>query len=319
MVKLIPFLSTSSLLGLRRDLVQAGGGNTSIKIDNTLYIKASGICLYDMSEIEHISKVSMNNAIIDFNRLSQISEKSLRDKEAKSVLERLSPKPIPSMETFMHLILGECVFHFHDSRYLALPSSTKLVSSLEGLGLTVFEIEYVEPGLSLAIEIHNLVQKSKSEIDIILLKNHGIIINGCSLESCLEKLVYIDEFFDHKDKSYDIAKYLPPGWFVRKTERIKDISLCDYTPLTPDMVIYIGDKVYSIASEAELEELLSKKVRINVVILNSDVYILARRKMRVLDIEDMLEEYSSLRSKLVPLKRADILSIDSLPLEKNRK
>jgi len=319
MGKLSAFQSISSILGLRRDLVQAGGGNTSIKIDETLYIKASGRCLYDMSDAEHISKVSLNDASKHFNRLKQFSEKFLRDKEAKVILEKLSPIPIPSMETFMHLILGECVFHFHDSRYLALPSSKKLIASLEEAGLTVFEIDYVEPGLALAYEILSLTRKCTSEIDVILLKNHGVIFNGTSLESCLEKLQNFDAFFDRKDLSYEIAKYLPLNSFVRKTERISCIELYEYAPLTPDMVIYIGDKIHSIESEHDLPNLLGKGFRINVVIINEDVYILSKNKKRVLDIEDMLEEYCSLKGKLTPLDIEYVLSIDSLPLEKNRK
>ena len=50
-IELNDFIEISKFAGERFDLVQAGGGNSSVKNDNgTMFIKASGTCLSEVDE-----------------------------------------------------------------------------------------------------------------------------------------------------------------------------------------------------------------------------------------------------------------------------
>ena len=52
------FIKISRYAGMRNDLAQAGGGNTSVKLDDkTMLVKSSGIQLAQVSETEGYTKV----------------------------------------------------------------------------------------------------------------------------------------------------------------------------------------------------------------------------------------------------------------------
>lgn len=94
----------SRYCGERFDLVQAGGGNSSVKTENNwMFIKASGI---NMSTINEVS----GYVSIDNSKLSN-------DIDAGNVGEVLSYNIIGhkrgSIETFMHSILNKFTIHLH--------------------------------------------------------------------------------------------------------------------------------------------------------------------------------------------------------------
>ena len=52
-------IKLSKYAGMREDIIQAGGGNTSVKInDETMFIKSSGYQLSEMEENVGYSKVN---------------------------------------------------------------------------------------------------------------------------------------------------------------------------------------------------------------------------------------------------------------------
>ena len=118
MKEIIDLVDISKYAGERIDLVQAGGGNSSVKLDNgNMLIKASG---YSLSEIEvsygysnvltsQISEIVKNEKII--------TEKSKRKREnIASVLVKkatIDTKNRPSIETLLHSFLLKYTLHTH--------------------------------------------------------------------------------------------------------------------------------------------------------------------------------------------------------------
>ena len=58
-IEIESLIKLSKYAGMREDIIQAGGGNTSVKIDNeTMFIKSSGYQLSEMEENVGYSKVN---------------------------------------------------------------------------------------------------------------------------------------------------------------------------------------------------------------------------------------------------------------------
>ena len=153
----------SKYCGERFDLVQAGGGNISVKCDNLMCIKASGINLTNVDEkngyvvidnkqlLEDIHKNTVSNDIIHYNYIGTKRG---------------------SIETYMHSILKKYTIHLHPiqiNRILILENAREMITNIYPEGLI---IEYFTPGIKLCNEI----QKYYDNHEIIFLLNHGIII-----------------------------------------------------------------------------------------------------------------------------------------------
>ena len=93
----------SHYAGMREDLVQAGGGNTSVKVStDRMLIKASGYQLADVTAQSGYSAVNYR-LIADFFKENQ--DRSLTEEMGKQVLEEsLIEGRRPSIETFLHAI-----------------------------------------------------------------------------------------------------------------------------------------------------------------------------------------------------------------------
>ncbi len=85
MKELVDLTELSKYAGERFDLVQAGGGNSSVKLDNgEMLIKASGYSLSDVNENQGYSRV-YTKQIADI-----IQEESVRKEEDKRKREEVT-------------------------------------------------------------------------------------------------------------------------------------------------------------------------------------------------------------------------------------
>ena len=152
----------SRYCGERFDLVQAGGGNTSVKMNDIMFIKASGFNLSDISN--HKGYVCIKNKYF-LNDLSDNIMKKITD-------YNMCGKLRGSIETYMHSILKKYTIHLHPiqvNKILVLKNSKSIISKLFPDSLF---IEYITPG----IKVYNEIKKKYNNEDIIFLDNHGVII-----------------------------------------------------------------------------------------------------------------------------------------------
>jgi rhamnose utilization protein RhaD (predicted bifunctional aldolase and dehydrogenase) len=161
-------------------LVQTSNGNTSIKLDGILWIKASGKWLAH----------AVREQILVPLELTEVKESIQNDTE---IVPRnaLKDELRPSIETAMHAILRHrVVIHVHSINAIAwairLDGPDQLRERLAGLHWQW--IPYAASGIPLAREIEKAVASSP-ETDVLILGNHGLVVCGHDCHTA-EKLLY---------------------------------------------------------------------------------------------------------------------------------
>ena len=164
---------TSQLLGQSEDLVLHGGGNTSFKDADTLYVKGSGWNLIDIEE-PGFSPVDL--AVLQEMATRDELSDSQMVKEQRAAL-RNPDAPNPSIEAILHAIIPFAfVDHTHTDAIVTISNTPNGKAKLEDIyGENVLIIEYVMPGFILAKEIYEKTQGIDwSTLEGIILLNHGL-------------------------------------------------------------------------------------------------------------------------------------------------
>lgn len=180
-------IKVSKYAGMREDLVQAGGGNSSLKLDDKrMAIKASGIQLADLTEENGYS-------IVDYPMVAQYMKDLVAGattESEKQVLERaLLEGKRSSIETFLHAITGRVTLHTHSIAVNVLTARTDSQEILKKLFPEALIVGYETPGAKLAeLYYRTFLEKSKGSdrhFPIIFLKNHGVIVSGDTAEDVI--------------------------------------------------------------------------------------------------------------------------------------
>jgi len=162
-------------IGADSMLVQGSGGNISWKDGETLWIKASGTCIADAAVREIFVPVDLaylQQAITAGN--FNVSPRLFGDTSLR-----------PSIETLLHaLIPTRLVVHLHPVEVLARlvrSNSASEICSLTTSSLRWLSLNYFKPGADLARVLAQSL-KSRPSVNVIFLKNHGIVIGGEDIE-----------------------------------------------------------------------------------------------------------------------------------------
>lgn len=164
-------LSFSAQIGRDPLLTQGFAGNTSIKVDGRLWIKASG---------KWLANALQEDIFLPLD-LCQIRSSTHQQRATATTVTNLSGEELtPSIETAMHAILPQrVVVHVHSVNTLAravrADAQEHLACQLRGLRW--HWVPYVRSGLPLAREIERVAARS-SGFDILVLGNHGLVICG---------------------------------------------------------------------------------------------------------------------------------------------
>ncbi len=189
MIELKNLAEISKFYGNRKEYVIAGGGNTSFKNKEKIWIKASGSALADLSEEEF--------AELDRQKLEKLStfiyseDADERERQVKQDLELalLSPGKRPSVETPLHNIINfSYVVHLHPTLVNGLMCAKDAEQELDRLFPAHEEwvyVPYTDPGYILFKKVSESLrehrEKFKSEPHTIWLQNHGIFVCGESV------------------------------------------------------------------------------------------------------------------------------------------
>jgi rhamnose utilization protein RhaD (predicted bifunctional aldolase and dehydrogenase) len=181
--KLAELVKISQAYGSNPDYVIAGGGNTSFKNEEFLWIKASGTSLATITE-EGFAKM-------DRHCLGQIAKKSYssdplkREAEIKEELNGCIAGPKdkrPSVETSLHNLIEKAfVVHTHPTLVNALMCSVRAHEETKKLfGDEALFVEYTDPGYILFKLVEKRIGEYKErfgkEPAIIFLENHGVFV-----------------------------------------------------------------------------------------------------------------------------------------------
>lgn len=162
----------SATIGSDASLVQGAGGNTSLKIDGVMWIKASGTWLMNARQADQFVPVEINPLLEAVSNNDPRAETSV-----EFVLQSRNPSGLrPSIETTVHALLPQTVvIHVHCVKTISLAVQAQGEQQLNAL-LTDFNwswIPYTRPGLTLAKNIQKHMQLGAN---VLVLGNHGLVV-----------------------------------------------------------------------------------------------------------------------------------------------
>ncbi len=189
-------IEISQFFGKDKRFVIAGGGNTSYKNNDKIWVKASGSSLASITE--------EGFAILDRELLNRMSDRTYsanaaeREEQVKNDLAEatLSKGRRPSVETSMHNVINyPFVVHLHPTLVNALMCAQNAETLLfEIFGEKQVYIPYTDPGYVLfkkvEEEIVSFRRKFQEEPKVIWLQNHGIFVASDTIDDI--KVIYTD-------------------------------------------------------------------------------------------------------------------------------
>jgi len=181
---------TTKLLGSSQDLVLWGGGNTSVKIDNLLYVKGSGWNL-DTIEKEGFPAVDLD-VLKEMATREALSDTQMVEEEKKAMVDKNSPNP--SVEAILHAIIPfKYVDHTHADAVVTLTNTADGKERIKKLyGENMLIIDYVMPGFILAKKIYEDTKDVDwSKLEGMILLNHGVFTFSDDAKEAYEKMIEI--------------------------------------------------------------------------------------------------------------------------------
>ena len=173
---------SSRLLGNNSDLVLHGGGNTSVKFQETnlfgeveeiLYVKGSG---YNLATIEKNGFTPLR--LKTLRKLAEVENLSDAEMVRQQQMAMTNPDaPSPSVEALLHAVIPfKWIDHTHADAVVTItntPRGKELIQEIYGERL--FIIPYVMPGFKLVHKVNELARNVDwNKYEGMVLLNHGI-------------------------------------------------------------------------------------------------------------------------------------------------
>ena len=291
--ELIILKKISKYCGERFDLVQAGGGNTSVKINDLMFIKASG---YNLTNIdENNGYTAINNKML----LEDISNNTVKDVTSYNFIGNKRG----SIETFMHSILKKYTIHLHPIQINRILVSKKAIEIINELYPNSLIIEYLTPGIKICNKIRELYDNQ----NVIFLLNHGIIVTSDDINEVyriLNDILIKFELYQQLDfnnykytniisKEVNILFNVSNVSYLCQDEVInnyfiKNMGLFKQNISFPDTLIYCGVKyLFGLENIQEYKEIYNEYPKI--IIENKLIYINSHSLTKCKEIEDVLK------------------------------
>ncbi len=292
-------VAISRYYGSNTEYIIAGGGNTSFKDDETLYIKGSGTSLADCTEDTFVKMDRQALAKIWGKKYPKDSD----ERESAVLADMMAAKKKgeehkrPSVETLLHDLLPFAyVVHTHPALVNGLTCSKEGAEAAE----RIFEgnalwIPSVNPGYILSLTIKKAMADYatlKGEIpSIILLQNHGIFVGANTTEGITELYSRIMEQLGSYIKRKPDLSGEQSGWgtshkIIPILEELAEMSgggrrsvkfrrnagivsvVKDHSSffpvssaLTPDHIVYAGSDPLFVESSTEDEKQLAADIK----------------------------------------------------------
>lgn len=260
------------------DYVKGGGGNTSVKQGNTLWIKPSGTTLAGLQPAQFVA--------VDRTRLAALytmpvpPDANLREAQVKDIMMASvcrGSRGRPSVETPLHDVLtATYVVHTHPMWVNGLTCSRDGAAVAARLFPDALWLPYIDPGFTLSMEARTRVDAHARtygrQPDLIFLQNHGIFVAAETPELIGEHYRHVMEVLRAAYRDADVATELSLGaapaqgevkeWSGRLASLMGPAAgavassgwfdLAD-GPLTPDHMVYA--KAFSYQGPLEQESL----------------------------------------------------------------
>lgn len=334
------FFKISKYSGMREDLVQAGGGNSSVKIsDSEMLIKASGYQMAEITDTEGFSKVNYR-AISEFmynNSNTVLSE----DAGKKVITDNTIEGKRPSIETFLHAITKKVTLHTHPILVNVMLARKDGMKILKKLFPEALFVGYATPGIKLAQTYVKSYMEAKGdtnkEFNIIFLKNHGLVVSADNAEDVIYRtenvlskirMILGKQHLEPFELTTHLYDKLSSIGLIPKNKILyysTDKYIYDYLqknsnvciPLCPDSLIYMNRKCFVIKDNTALNGInndgVNKFICDNgypaIIIYKNMAYIVAANVKKAKEIECVLR-FNVMVSMLDDEDELDPLSID---------
>jgi len=243
-------INVSAKLGRDPLQVQGPGGNTSIKRDGAMWIKASGTWLAEATERDIFVPVHAK-AFAEAVRTRKPGAGNTRDFAAK--VENAPPHHA-SIETCVHAVLDwPVVLHTHcvETIAVAVRENAEMLTSAALSDLEAVFIPYIKPGLDLA---HSILERTNPKTRVLVLGNHGLVATGNTVDEAetllLEVSRRLSKLNDHEIQPAHCTiapDALGSDWMASPSLRTQAVAFTEHlieklqaNTLYPDHLIFLG-------------------------------------------------------------------------------
>ena len=310
MKELENLIAISRKYGADSRYVIAGGGNTSYKDAQHLWVKASGHALATIDE--------NGFAVLDRAKLAPMGEKAYsadpteREAQVKEDLASacLTRDRRPSVETSLHDCMDFAyVVHLHPTLVNGLMCSVNAANICDELFPDALYIEYTDPGYTLFKKVYDRLKAWKAEKgkqpQVIFLQNHGVFVGADTPEEI--DRIYSDIMGNLEGRVKPlpegpsevddcVTEFIPAirqvlsrGGRGLKTLKVTKNALVDCileapgavtTPFTPDIIVYCKSEYLVLdadveEAEAAIEEYVARRGHTPKVLLVKGIGLVA--------------------------------------------
>ena len=221
----------SHRLGADSSLVLHGGGNTSVKQEETdhtgrtirvLRVKGSGSDLATITE-KGFTGLRMED-MLAAEGIDSMSDQEMVDYMKKSMVD--PSEPSPSVESFLHAFIPhKFVDHSHSDAILSITNTSLSMEDIGKIIPHVMVVPYIPPGFKLARAILSGIKSMPPDTEGIILTQHGLFTFGDTGDQSYERHMKIVKTAENYGKSKTKENV-----FQKKYDEISDEPVLSILP-----------------------------------------------------------------------------------------
>ncbi|MCK5067188.1 MAG: class II aldolase [Bacteroidales bacterium] len=295
MSKLDQLIEISRFYGDNPDFVIAGGGNTSYKDTETIWVKASGIPLARISEDGFVSLSREKLSQIENGTFSE--DPARREEEVKEQMKNaiISPDHLrPSVETSLHNLIGYTwVIHTHPTLVNALMCANDVEKEVkERFGDKAILVEYTDPGYILFKKLQDRIASYEADHglapQIIFLQNHGVFVGADTLDEI--KVLYA-EIDDHIREGKELL--LPSVELSVYSTKVTE-SLASYFASMSLHTLSANCAIIShFSADKSSLQLISKPFSPDIIVYCKSNYLFLEPKVNAAEVAGLIEQFEN--------------------------
>lgn len=330
--------------GVKPDWIQAGGGNTSVKENGLMHIKASGTLLSDMQSNQGIAKVRLEDIENAFVTL-QVEKSRGRNRQDLDVLAQnlltgatCEQSPRPSIETWLHALMGRVTLHTHPLLACVLLVQKNWRDLVSRLGFDSLCIDYQTPGIDLALTLRDALRGELGSHKMVFLQNHGVIFSAGTVEETLRQAQELDrrilalEGFSSDKKLVSLMPVFPTvdqserigGWlktlvgtdfcvvnnsdFVVASVLHSHPRVCDARPFCPDVVVYCGPAICRADSLGDVQSFVTRYgLPPRVIVTQEGIYFAGPNLRKVRETQELFRFFCQVQAMNIELGSGEMV------------
>lgn len=304
-------LDLSARIGRDPLLTQGSNGNISVKLEDTLWVKASGKWLAHARQEELLVAVPIAECL---------SRLQAGERHALAVESSCANRLQPSVETFMHAVLRDrVVAHVHSVNTIAWAVRQDAEQQLHErlYGLRWRWIPYTPSGALLARKVRNACRRG-AKPDVFVLGNHGLVVCGDDCDRVEYLLSQVERRLAAPPRIVAQAKYQAieeiqqiSGWRLPEDPAIHTLGtdgisrrISQSGVLFPAQAVFLGPGIPQVSRHIRPSEIKKRLARIR----GSSPFFVVERSGVLLSEDIGAEEEAVLKGYIEVLRRIDSLA-----------